>query len=94
MSGGSFNYLYSADATELFSFQKELREMADELTNRGFKDAATETERILAYLEHAERQIQVRADRLSDIWKAVEWHCSNDYGSAQVEEAIKKYRAE
>jgi len=93
MSGGSFNYLcFANDVEELLAKRSDLEQMAAQLTSFGYKDAALETESILAYLEHVERQVQARLVRLQDVWKAVEWKCSGDYSLDQVEEAIKKYR--
>lgn len=94
MSGGSFNYLCFAPVEDLFGKHKgDLREMADALTTAGYKDAAAETERVLAYVEHAERQIAARVERLQAVWKAVEWWRSADSGPEAVAEAVAKYRS-
>lgn len=93
MSGGSFNYLCFADATDLLSKHRpDLADMAANLTNRGYKDAALETERLIAYVDHAERQITARMERLQKVWKAVEWNCSGDSGPEEVREAVEEYR--
>lgn len=36
--------------------------------------------------------VQAQKDKLEDLWKAVEWYDSADYGFDSVDEAIKEYR--
>lgn len=94
MSGGSFDYLCHADATELFSKRDELRRMVEALSSMGYKDAASETEEILLILRHFEARLGARVDRLSKVWKAVEWLYSGDWSAAQLDEEIAEYRAD
>lgn len=71
MSGGSFNYLYDQQTYNA----SDLEAMAADLEQRGMYEAAEET---LALLPR-------RAPReLALLWKAVEWHRSNDWSEAQV----------
>ena len=92
MSGGSFNYLCHVDSSRLMERMDDLRDMAAELTTYGAHTAAAETEAIIAYLEHADRQINARQCRLVHIWKAMEWMRSGDWGREQFEKAIKDYQ--
>ena len=92
MSGGSYNYLCYEDGFEIHNKRQELNEMRDRLTELGYLDAAKETESILLMLDSFEVRIQARIDRLKDVWHAVEWYDSCDYGKDSVDESIEKYR--
>ncbi len=94
MSGGSFNYLCFAMPSDLFEKRGDLKDMVDELSGRGYIDAAQETETISLILDHFQVLMQARLDRLCDVWQAVEWHVSGDYSKDQVETEIAKYRAD
>lgn len=96
MSGGSYNYLcYALDLDDLISKRGDLREMADRLAGLGYaEDAAKETEELLVFLNQWSVRAEVRMKRLSDVWKAIEWWDSSDYGEDDVHEALAKYRGE
>lgn len=70
----------------------ELENMARRLTELKVHDAAMETESVLAYIQHAERQINARISRLSSVWKAVEWVASSDWGKDRFEKVLEEYR--
>jgi hypothetical protein len=97
MSGGSYNYLYiyADDPRELVSRLGTLKEMSERLSGLPYaKDAAIETERIIAMIERLETQVRVRAEALADVWHAIEWWDSCDYGEDRVKEVLAKYRGE
>jgi hypothetical protein len=93
MSGGSYNYLCNAwDLPDLIEHRTELKEMADRLTDLGHVDAAKETAALLLEINRAEVWALARAERLSEVWRAVEWHDSSDWGADAIDKALDKYR--
>lgn len=81
------------DADEIGSMQTQLQEMADRLAKLGYADdAAKETMETLQEIRQARNRIQTRIDRLSDIWRAVEWWDSCDTTEEGVKKALAKYR--
>lgn len=92
MSGGSYDYLCYADATELFNKRQSISDMVTALAGMGHLDAARETESIKLILNQFEVQIDARLQRLQDVWKAVEWTESGDTGPEAIDIAIAKYR--
>lgn len=88
MSGGSFNYLYCADASEIGQRCGDLEEMATALDTL-CPEAAAATREIITHI----RATQPKLEALSDLWHAVEWWMSSDYDRGQAEEAVAKYRA-
>lgn len=91
MSGGSFNYLYlAAELGRLGECRGMIAEMAealDEYDHPRAGQAASDTRRILATLEQAD----ALAKDMAEVWHAVEWHHSCDWGGDDVEEALDKY---
>lgn len=85
MSGGSFNYLYDRDLVEL---KHTVRQMQGELAALGLEDAAARTGMILARMD----QIESIQAEMRDVWKAVEWLKSGDWGVDFVEEAVRAWR--
>ncbi|WP_329311676.1 hypothetical protein [Streptomyces sp. NBC_01262] len=96
MSGGSFNYLcHTWDLDGLIDKRGDLEEMSAVLAGLGYAhDAARETEELLVMLRQWEVRATVRVERLREVWKAVEWWKSSDYGEDQVHEALAEYRGE
>ncbi|MER5875459.1 hypothetical protein ABT119_05960 [Streptomyces sp. NPDC001910] len=96
MSGGSYNYLYTAqDLEDLHNRRHDLEAMANRLAGLGYaQDAARETEELLVLLRQWETRATVRVRRLEDIWHAVEWWDSSDSSEDGVRDALAKYRAE
>ena len=89
MSGGSYNYLcYNTD--ELTSHRGSLKAMAERLAALGWApEAAEATQRLIDDLD----RVAAAAEALKDVWHAVEWWDSCDYGEDQVREEIDRYRA-
>ena len=96
MSGGSYNYLFTAcDLEDLQSKQNDLSNMADRLAGLGYaQDAARETEELLLLFRQWQTRTEVRLKRLADVWHAVEWWDSNDSSEQRVHEALAKYRGD
>ena len=93
MSGGSYNYLCFRDADELVEREKDLQEMADRLAELGYADdAAKETQDILLTVRQFKNRIQTSIDRISDVWKAVEWTDSCDSTENSIKKALDEYR--
>ena len=95
MSGGSFNYLYAKDASDLLagSRDEELEVMADALAHAGAQDAAQETRRLLAIVQEQRARIQARIDRLSALWQAMEWWKSNDTSAEDFQDELARWKA-
>jgi len=92
MSGGSFKYLYSRDVSELLGSQGELEHMAEWLSAHDAQDAAAEVEDIIASIRQFQRRADTRLRRMSDLFKAVEWYESNDWGKERVDKELARYR--
>lgn len=89
MSGGSFNYLCFVDADEIGQRLDTLDDMARSL-DEICPEAAAATRELADHVRGA----QPRIDALKDVWHAIEWWHSSDWGRAQVEEVSAKYRAD
>ncbi|MEV5944407.1 hypothetical protein [Streptomyces sp. NPDC051994] len=88
MSGGSYNYLF-CHVRGLEEQRGDLEEMAKRLAELAYAQGAAEaTRRVMALLDQAEAASQ----ELAEVWRAVEWWDSGDYGEDQVREAIEEYR--
>jgi hypothetical protein len=85
MSGGSHNYLYSRASDEMCGLASEIEQMADAIGD-GFPSARARTSRVALLL----REAATEAVRLSDLWKAVEWHQSGDWGRYRVRSEAAK----
>jgi len=86
MSGGSFNYLYMAELTQMQGFVESMR---DRLKKLGQPEAAARTDCVVQRM----REIDALQVELETIWRAVEWHDSGDSGKEAVDEAIAKWKA-
>ena len=75
MSGGSYNYLCYQDAPE----PCELRRMAERLRELGYEEWAAQTEAMIA---------PEPSKQLRDVWHAVEWLDSCDYGPDSFAKAM------
>lgn len=89
MSGGSFNYIcFKDDIEQLAANRSSIESMLEELERLGYHSAALETSMILDHFKECERLVR----NLEEIWQAVEWYISCDWGKSQVEKAYKKYQ--
>jgi hypothetical protein len=96
VSGGSYNYLcWTDDLPELLDRAGNLDEMSKRLAGLGYAaDAARETEELLLLLRQFHNRAMARVERLSGVWKAVEWWDSGDWGEGRLREALAKYRGD
>lgn len=96
MSGGSYNYLcHTWDLDKLLQHESDLEAMSARLAGLGYAtDAARETEELILLLRQWRNRADTRLDRLRDVWKAVEWWDSCDWGEDQVREALVEYRGD
>lgn len=87
MSGGSYNYLcWNLD--ELSSRRHAVEGMAARLEGSGYRDAARATRNVLLLIDGAQKA----AEALQDVWHAVEWADSGDYGEGQVQAEVEKFK--
>lgn len=88
MSGGSYNYLCH-HTDDLSGRCGTVEEMAQRLSGLPYAaKAAADTRRVIALLADA----QALAEQLTDVWHAIEWWDSNDYGEDQVQVAVAGYQ--
>ena len=93
MSGGSFNYLcYTHEAEEIMGRVDELEGMREYLIKYGYEDIAKDTQRLIEYIKSSKIVIETLNDMLSDVFHAVEWYESGDYGKDTMEKEFEKYR--
>lgn len=93
MSGGSFDYLFVKDASDILAVEDDVQDMADALSRLEYaQDAATETKEILQALRDFRESMEFRLNRIASVWKGVEWWYSGDSGEDGVREALKEYR--
>lgn len=92
MSGGSYNYLY-LHTGGLEAQRGDIKAMRDRLQGLeeqnvpGAAKAARGTRMVLNRLKLAEQHAQA----LSEVWHAIEWRDSGDYGDDQVNETLAEY---
>lgn len=88
MSGGSYDYLcYAIDVGDLAGRRGDMASMAERLERSGYFAAARATRNVGLLLDSA----MEAANALTDVWHAVEWADSGDYGEDQVREVIAKF---
>lgn len=96
MSGGAFNYLcYENDLEGLLGKVHDLSDMTDALAHLGYAaDAAQETASLLAHIRATNARVEASSRRLTEVWKAMEWWKSCDWGEDAVRQALADYRGE
>lgn len=99
MSGGSYNYLFMNRELEDLALSRlgDLIEMSDRLSGLderefpGATAAAARTNALLENLRIWRAHTSASTDLLADVWQAVEWWDSGDYGADQVAAALAAY---
>ena len=87
MSGGSFNYLFAKQVEFPLDDLKAIYEIIKTIAPPN----SMAVNRTLEFIEAIE-SLQEEGDHpLREVWRAVEWYVSNDYGVDQVIEAINEY---
>lgn len=95
MSGGSWSYLYCKEIDDLLQYEGLIEDMADRLASLGYaNDAAKETQELVLVIRQFRNHAGTIKDRLSDIWRAIEWWDSSDSGEDGVKNALKEYRGD
>ena len=95
MSGGSYEYLCFKDSGELLSGgnDKMLQSMADRLSGLGYaNDAAKETQELLQIIKQSRDRLDTIRERLSPLWRAIEWWDSCDSGEDDFKKVLNSYR--
>ncbi|WP_330172964.1 hypothetical protein OG875_04795 [Streptomyces sp. NBC_01498] len=93
MSGGSYNYLAEHLPGDLEARRGSIEAMRDRLAGLeadqvpGAAKAHRLTRYVLIHLDLAE----MKAPELADIWHAVEWRDSNDWGDDTMREAFTEW---
>jgi hypothetical protein len=93
MSGGSYNYLAEHPVGDLESRRGSIEAMRDRLAQLeadgvpGAARAARITRYVLIHLDLAE----ARAQELADVWHAVEWRDSCDWGDDTMRQAFTEW---
>ena len=93
MSGGSLSYLYNKQFPEVCNYIDEMKKVEKELISQGYTDIARDVRRLIEYCLTAENRISVLFDNLSDVFHAVEWYYSSDYGEDTLIKELDRYRA-
>lgn len=93
MSGGSLNYLCYKEPCQLFEYVEDMERVEATLLAKGYKDIAQDVRRLIEYVRSAENRIGVLKDQLTDVFHAVEWYISADYGDASLVATLEKYRS-
>lgn len=92
MSGGSLNYLCYKEPEELFHYISEMEEVEQVLVREGAQDVARDVRRLIEYVKSAEVRIGVLSKQLNDVFHAVEWYLSADYGRDNLLTHIEQYQ--
>lgn len=95
MSGGSYEYLCFKDSRDILDAEEQLQQMADRLAKLGYaSDAAKETEDTLLLIRQFRNRLDARIERLSGVWKGIEWWDSGDRGEEEFKRDLAEYRGE
>lgn len=92
MSGGSLKYLCYKEPEELFNYTGELEDVENILLRYGYTDIARDVRRLIEYIKSAHVRIDVLSEQLKDVFHAVEWRESCDYGDDTLIEHLELYR--
>lgn len=92
MSGGSFSYLCYKDASELMGCTDELDRMRDILICLNYTDIAQDVQRLIEYIKSATITIETLSEMLNEVFYAVEWYYSADWGKDEMLKVLNDYR--
>lgn len=88
MSGGAYDYLCLKETGGVIDNIDEVARMAVRLKELGHDDLAFKTQKIIDAAEELEKQI----DELRNVWKAVEWYDSGDWGIEAIHREANRVR--
>lgn len=89
MSGGSYNYLYSQDLSNISS--DDLEAMAGKLLKEGAEQAAKDTLAVIELRNRLCDEFDNAVNDLRDLWRVAEWQHDFDVGYEDLVEAIADY---
>lgn len=92
MSGGSLNYLHCAETGQLFCRIDDMEQVEAVLLAEGYEDIAQDVRRLIEYVKTAENRISVLQHNLANVFHAVEWYLSADYGKNTMLGVLNLYR--
>jgi len=85
MSGGSYNYMFSASPFGFDMYEESLVDMREVLLRLNYSPAATNA---FTELIDMVREVEARHSRLSGIMKAIEWYESGDWSKGAISDHI------
>lgn len=89
MSGGSYNYLYSQDLSNIST--DDLQAMAGKLLKEGAEQAAKDTIAVIELRDRLCDEFNNAINNLRDLWRVAEWQHDFDLGYEDLVEAIDEY---
>ena len=92
MSGGSYDYMYGEEAEQLRWKGDLFNRMVDRLNGLGYEDVAKDTVKFQQMIKRYFLTMEVMQNKLSPVWKAIEWCDSGDTGIESVCDAVREYR--
>ena len=92
MSGGSHNYLYRAEMPDIINRTADMLDMEKALIQEGYPDIARDVRRLIEYCLSAENTIGILFAKLEDVFHAIEWYHSADYGRDTLIDHLEAYR--
>lgn len=93
MSGGSFDYISTADLRRVVDDRENIARMAYELEALGFSDLAASTRRFPLYAGAIIDVLERELAQLQSAWYGVEWWVSCDWSKEQAIEACERARS-
>ena len=91
MSGGSFDYLYNKEGTDLLDAISSLEAMVDQLNEWSLNSLAhKDAQRLLTELNEIAQKLYISRS-LREVFHAVEWAVSHDTSKDQALQVIKAY---
>jgi hypothetical protein len=85
---------YFGEPEQLFEYgtKRQLEQMATRLIELGYEDAAKETLNLKYIIDQSLVRAETHAERMKDIWQAIEKNDSADWGKDRIAHAIEEYR--
>jgi len=89
MSGGSYNYLYCVDSTEIEDRLDDLESMAERLVGLGYQDEAKAFFRFIEQVKLMKTKKSSFLEEYNDIMHGVEWTDSGDWSKESFKEFME-----
>lgn len=94
MSGGCYNYLCCKSSLEDIVTEEEyLEQVIKDLIKYDYKDISNDVNNLLQDIKETRVRIEEQLERLNQVFKAVEWYESGDYGESNLKEILEQYRS-